>query len=54
MTPTLRSQILSQSDIKRRLRRMALEVAERNNAEEALLVAGVEGNGLIVARKLIE
>lgn len=56
MTPAAetRSQILSQPDIRRRLRRMALEVAERNNAETELVVAGVAGNGMVVARKLIE
>jgi pyrimidine operon attenuation protein/uracil phosphoribosyltransferase len=54
MTPTLRSSILTQSDIKRRLRRMALQVAERNSGEKSLVVAGVEGNGMVVARKLLE
>ncbi|RPD51112.1 phosphoribosyltransferase family protein [Paracnuella aquatica] len=54
MTTTQRSAILSQPDIKRRMRRMALEVAERNTEEKSLVVAGVEGNGMVVARKLID
>lgn len=52
-TTTTRSEILSKSDIRRRLRRMAIEVAERNTGAAALLVAGIEGNGMVVARQLI-
>lgn len=33
---------------------MALQVAERNTEEKDLVVAGVEGNGMVVAHKLIE
>lgn len=50
----VRNQILSQADVGRRLRRMAIEVAENNTGEPELVVAGVNGNGMVVARQLIE
>lgn len=54
MTPsTTRSTILSQADVRRRLRRMAIEVAEHNTGEVGLVVAGVNGHGMVVARQLI-
>lgn len=46
--------LLSQTDIIRRLKRMAIEVAENNTGENELVVAGVNGNGMVVARRLIE
>lgn len=52
MTPAS-NLILSSNDIRRRLRRMAIEVAEHNTGETSLIVAGVNGNGMVVARKLI-
>ena len=52
MTATQNS-ILSQTDIRRRLKRMAIEVAEHNTGETELVVAGIAGNGMVVARQLI-
>jgi pyrimidine operon attenuation protein / uracil phosphoribosyltransferase len=49
----MQNSILSGADIRRRLRRMAIEVAEHNTGETALVVAGVAGNGMVVARQLI-
>ena len=46
-------QILSAEDAKRKIRRMAFEVAERNAGCEDLIVAGVSGNGLVVAKNVI-
>lgn len=46
--------LLSQTDVVRRLKRMAIEIAENNTGEKELVVAGVNGNGMVVARRLIE
>lgn len=45
--------ILDKEAISRKLRRMALEVAEQNSDEKELLIAGITGNGGIVAKCLI-
>jgi len=42
--------ILTTGDIKRKLRRMAFEIAERNSGCEALIIAGIAGNGEVVAK----
>lgn len=52
-TTISRNEILSQADVKRRLRRMAIQVAEHNTDEKELIVAGVAGNGMVVARQLM-
>lgn len=44
--------ILDQESIERKLKRMALEVAEENIEEKELIIAGVNGNGEIVAGNL--
>jgi pyrimidine operon attenuation protein/uracil phosphoribosyltransferase len=44
--------ILNKLAIDRKLKRMALEVAEENIDEKELLIAGINGNGEIVARQL--
>ena len=46
--------VLSKGAIGRKLKRMALEVAERNSSENELLIAGIKGNGEIVAKNLIK
>lgn len=51
---TTRNCILTQTDSKRKLRRMALEIAERNTELTELIVAGVEGNGVVVAKRLVD
>lgn len=45
--------ILSAAVAKRKLRRMAFEVAERNADCSSLLIAGVTGNGAVVAKNLV-
>lgn len=44
--------ILDKQTIERKMRRMALEIAEKNTGEKELIVAGVAGNGVAVAKKL--
>jgi pyrimidine operon attenuation protein/uracil phosphoribosyltransferase len=45
--------VLEKESINRKLRRMALEVAEQNIEEEELIIAGIAGNGEVVAKYLI-
>jgi pyrimidine operon attenuation protein/uracil phosphoribosyltransferase len=49
-----KSYILDKEAVKRKIRRMALEVAEQNSGEKNLLLAGIVGNGVLVARALAE
>jgi pyrimidine operon attenuation protein/uracil phosphoribosyltransferase len=44
--------ILNQQVIMQKMRRMALEVAEQNLDETELIIAGINGNGEIVAKNL--
>lgn len=46
--------ILSAETIKRKLKRMALEIAEQNADEKELVIAGINGNGEVLANKLVE
>lgn len=46
--------ILSAETIKRKLKRMALEIAEQNADEKELIIAGINGNGVVLAQKLVE
>ena len=45
--------ILTAEDINRKLRRMAFEIAERNADADVLIMAGVAGNGVVVAKNVI-
>lgn len=49
-----RTAILDAESIKRKIRRMALEVAEQNTGETDVVLAGVAGNGETVAKCLAE
>lgn len=49
-----RSAILDAESIKRKIRRMALEVAEQNTGESDIVLAGIAGNGETVASCLSE
>jgi pyrimidine operon attenuation protein/uracil phosphoribosyltransferase len=49
---TTRTYILDKEGVKRKLRRMALEVAEQNSGEKELLIAGVVGTGELVAQTI--
>lgn len=46
--------ILNKQSIGRKVKRMALEVAEQNLEEKELIIAGINGNGEIVAKILTE
>lgn len=46
--------ILNKRVIAQKMKRMALEVAEQNLNEKELIIAGVNGNGEIVAKNLIK
>jgi pyrimidine operon attenuation protein/uracil phosphoribosyltransferase len=49
-----RNCVLDKEAIKRKMKRMALQVAEQNSGEKELVIAGIAGNGEIVAKCLIE
>ena len=49
-----RNGVLDKEAVKRKLKRMALQVAEQNSGEKELVIAGIAGNGEIVAKCLIE
>jgi pyrimidine operon attenuation protein / uracil phosphoribosyltransferase len=46
--------ILNAADVGRKLRRMAFQIAESNIGEEKLVIAGIAGNGILVAKALAE
>lgn len=49
-----RTEILNAIQIKQKLNRLAYEVFENNFDEKELLIAGIEGNGFIVAKRISE
>jgi pyrimidine operon attenuation protein / uracil phosphoribosyltransferase len=48
-----RTCVLEKDSISRKMKRMALEVAEQNSDEKELVIAGITGNGEIVAKGLV-
>ena len=52
-TMQIKNCVLDKEAINRKLRRMALEVAEQNSEEKELIIAGIGGNGEIVAKCLL-
>jgi pyrimidine operon attenuation protein / uracil phosphoribosyltransferase len=44
--------ILSKETSDKKIRRMALEVAERNYNEQELVLIGIKENGIVIARKI--
>jgi pyrimidine operon attenuation protein/uracil phosphoribosyltransferase len=46
--------ILNKQAILQKMKRMALEVAEQNLEEKELIIAGINGNGEIVAKNLVK
>jgi pyrimidine operon attenuation protein/uracil phosphoribosyltransferase len=46
--------ILSTEDVSRKIRRMAFEIAERNAESDSLIIAGVAGNGVVLAGEVIK
>lgn len=53
-TVSTKNAVLDKDAIERKLKRMAYEIAERNLDEHELIIAGINGNGELVAKKLIE
>ncbi len=51
-TVQTRNALLDEATINRKLKRMALQVAEQNIDEKELVLAGINGNGEVVAQKL--
>jgi pyrimidine operon attenuation protein/uracil phosphoribosyltransferase len=49
---TTKNYILSKEAAEKKLRRMALEVTERNFGEQQLILAGIKENGVIIANKV--
>lgn len=54
MNTVATNSILSQEDVTRKIRRMAFEIAERNSGCDSLIIAGVAGNGVVVAEAVIK
>lgn len=49
-----RTAILDEDAVKRKIKRMALQVAEQNAGEQELIIAGIVGNGEMVAKNVAE
>jgi len=49
-----RNGVLDKEVIRRKMKRMALQVAEQNSDETELIIAGIAGNGEVVAKCLIK
>ena len=54
MNTVARNSILDRESVKRKLRRMAFEIAERNADETGLIIAGINGNGEVLALNLLK
>ncbi|HTB52243.1 MAG TPA: phosphoribosyltransferase family protein [Ferruginibacter sp.] len=48
----MKNYILSKEVTEKKLRRMALEVAERNSEEKQLLLIGIKDNGVVIAHTI--
>ena len=46
--------ILTKEGAQRKIRRMAFQIAENNAGETALVIAGIAGNGTLLAQKLVD
>ena len=49
-----RAAILDEEAVKRKIKRMALEVAEQNAGEKEVVIAGIVGNGETVAQSIAD
>lgn len=48
------NRILDEKAVQRKLRRMAFQIAENNEGESSLIIAGIAGNGTVVAQNLVQ
>lgn len=53
-TAPTRTRILDEVSVQRKIKRMALEIAEQNSGEKELLIAGIAGNGEAIAKCIAE
>jgi pyrimidine operon attenuation protein / uracil phosphoribosyltransferase len=53
MNTVATNSILTSEDVNRKIRRMAFEIAERNGDCDSVFIAGIAGNGIIVAKAII-
>lgn len=53
MTAT-RTQVLNDSQVRQKIRRMAFQIYENNFAEKAIVIAGIDGQGYELARAIAE
>ena len=51
-TTQTKNSVLDKESVTRKMKRIALEIAEQNIDEKALVIAGIKGNGEVVARHL--
>ena len=49
-----RTAILDEGAVQRKIKRMALEVAEQNAGEKEIVIAGINGNGVTVANSIAD
>lgn len=52
-TTQTKNSVLDREAVNRKMKRIALEVAEQNIDEQILVIAGIRGNGEVVARCLV-
>ena len=48
----MKNYILSQQVVEKKLRRMAFEILENNPGERELILAGIRGGGIVIARNI--
>jgi pyrimidine operon attenuation protein / uracil phosphoribosyltransferase len=53
MNTVATNSILTSEDVNRKIRRMAFEIAERNGDCDSVFIAGIAGNGIVVAKAII-
>ena len=53
-TTQTKNSVLDKESVTRKMKRIALEIAEQTIDEKALVIAGIKGNGEVVARHLVK
>ncbi len=51
---TARTQVLNDTQVRQKIRRMAFQIFESNFAEKAIVLAGIDGQGYALARELAQ
>ena len=49
-----KKKILNNLQIKKKIKRISLQIIESNNSEEEIVIAGIEKNGFIISKKISE